>query len=148
MRIFWAFLIIATAAMLWMLPITQAIYDFRTDVQTDTFTSDTGVGQTTDNVTLTQELYSDNLSSIDNILSSISDDSPVVASYNATTRLTDITGLSDNNTRTLTVSYDVDAVVGSDAINDLADKVPWIWLIIFALFPVTALAAMFIRRDR
>lgn len=145
MRIFYAFLVIATAAMLWMLPITDAIYDFRTDLQEDSFASDTAVGQTTENVTLSKVLYDDDTQTID-ILSSISDDVPAYSSYNGTTRLLGISGLSANTTRTLTVTYDVDALAGSDAINNFLDVVPWIWLMCIAVFPMAALAAMFLGR--
>jgi len=133
-----------TAAMLWMLPITSAIYDFRTDVQEDSFLSNTGVGQTTDNVTLSHILYDDDTSTID-ILSSISDDDPAYSSssYNSTAHQIGIEGLSANTTRTLTVSYDVDALGGSDTINALADRVPWIWLLCIISFPMAALFAIF-----
>ena len=147
MRIFYAFLVMVTTAMLWMLPITAAIYDFRTDVQEDTFTSDTAVGQTTENVTLSEVLYDNDTQTID-ILSSISGDVPAYASYNGTTRLLGISGLSANTTRSLTVSYDVDALAGSDAINNLLDIVPWIWMLCIIVFPMAALAAIFIGRAR
>jgi len=147
MRIFYAFLVMVTTAMLWMLPITVAVYDFRTDIQEDTFTSDTAVGQTTENVTLTQELYDDDTSTID-ILSSLSDDAPAYASYNGTSRLLGISGLSENTTRTLTVFYDVSALVGNDAINNLLDIVPWIWMLCIIAFPMAAIAAIFIGRAR
>ena len=145
MRIFYAFLVIATATMLWMLPITSAIYDFRTDIQEDSFTSDTAVLQTTDNVTLSHVLYDSDNSTID-ILSSISDDTPVLSSYNSTSRLLGISGLSANTTRTLDVSYDVDALKGSDAVNRLLDVVPYLWLMCIAVFPPAALAAIFLGR--
>ena len=147
MRIFYAFLVILTAAMLWMIPVTSAIYDFRTDVGEDSFTSTTAVGQTTDNVTLSEVLYGNDTSTID-VLSSISDDSPLFASYNSTTRLLGISDLGEDTTRTLTVSYDVDALGGSDAINTLANAVPWIWLLCIVAFPMAAIASMFVGRNR
>ena len=131
--------------MLWMLPITAAIYDFRTDVQEDSFTSDTAVGQTTDNVTLSKVLYDNDTQTID-ILSSISDDVPAYSSYNGTTRLLGISSLSANTTRTLTVSYDVDALSASNAINNFLDAISWIWLLCIAVFPMAALAAIFLGR--
>lgn len=145
MRIFYSFLVIATAAMLWMLPITASIYDFRTDLQEDTFSTDTAVGVTTANVTLSDELYDDDTQTID-ILSSISDDVPAYSSYNGTTRLLGISGLSANTTRVLTVTYDVDALAGSDAINNFLDVVPWVWLMCIAVFAPAALVSMFVGR--
>jgi len=147
MRVFYAFLVIVTAAILWMLPITSAIYDFRTDVQVDSFSSTTGVGQTTENVTLSEELYDDDTQTID-ISSSISNDSPVFGSYNATTRLLGTSGLSANTTRILTVAYDIDALIGNDAVNNLLDQVPLIWILCIAVFPLASLAAIFTGRAR
>ncbi len=145
MRIFYAFLVMVTTVMLWMLPITEGTYDFRTDIQEDTFSSDTVVGQTTENVTLSQILYDNDTQTID-LLSSISDDVPAYASYNTTTRLLGISGLSANTTRVLTVSYDVSALAGNDAIDNLLDIVPWIWMLCIVAFPMAAIAAILMGR--
>ena len=145
MRIFYAFLIIVTAAMLWMLPITDSIYDFRTDLQEDTFASDTAVGVTTANVTLSKVLYDSDNQTID-ILSSLSDDAPAFSSYNVTSRLLGISGLSANTTRVLTVTYDVDALSASNAISNFLDVVPWMWLMCLAVFAPAALVSMFVGR--
>ena len=72
MRIFYSLLVMVACAILWMLPITEAIYDFQTDIQEDTFTSDTAAGVTTDNFTLTHVLYDNDTSSID-FLSSVNE---------------------------------------------------------------------------
>jgi len=145
MRIFFAFLVIETATMIWMLPMTPAIYDFRTDLREDSFTSDTGVGQDSDNVTLSHILYDNDPATID-ILSSISDDTLAYSSYNSTSRLLGIAGLSANTTRTLIVSYDIDALRGADAVNTFADIVPWVWLLCVVAFPMAALAAILMGR--
>jgi len=141
MRIFYAFLIILTATLLWMLPVTAAIYDFRTEVQEDTFSSTTGGAETTDDVVLSHLLYDDDTQTID-ILSSSDNDTPVVSAYIAGTRTLTVAGLLADSTRTLTVSYDIDALVGSDALDVLTDRVPWIWLICIAVFPAAALVSM------
>ncbi len=145
MRIFYSFLVILTATLLWMLPLTAAIYDFRTDVQEDTFASATGGVETTDNVTLSVELYDDDIQTID-ILSSLATDIPAASSYNSTNRVLTVGGLSANTTRSLTISYDVSALVGNDAINTLADRLPWIWMLCIVGFAPASLAAIFTGR--
>lgn len=141
MKIFYSFLVIMVAAILFMLPITTAIYDFRTDLREDTFNNTTGSGETTANVTLLRPVYDDDTETID-LLSSISTDALVYASYNTTTRLLGMSGLSVNSTRVLTVFYDVDALRGSDAINALMNIIPFIWLVSIIAFPMVALFAI------
>lgn len=141
MKIFYSFLIVFTSAILWLLPVTDAIYDYRTDVKEDEFNYSTGVGVTVANVTLTKEVYNDDQSTI-GAISDYSSDTPVVAGYHSATRVVDITGLAGNYTRTLTVSYDYDALSASGAISNFIDKLGWIWLICIIAFPPAALAAM------
>lgn len=145
MRIFYGFLIIVVSAILFMLPLTSLINDFRTDVREDTFTVTTGSGVTTDNQTLTRAIYDDDTDTIE-ITSSISDDTPLYSSYNTTTRLLAYSGLAASSTRVITVSYDVDALDSTDAIATFVDRLPWIWMLIIIAFPIAALAAIFLGR--
>lgn len=142
MRIFYVFLIILVAVILWMLPITSAIYDFRTDLRTDTFSTSTAVGTTTANETLLEALYNDDLGSID-IDSDDATDIPLPNSYNSTSQVLNITGLTENTTRTLEVAYDVDALEGANAVDTLLDLVPYLWILIIAVFPMAAIFAIF-----
>ncbi len=145
MRIYYAFLVILTAAVLFMLPITDAVYNFRTDVREDTFISATAAGDTTANVTLFKPVYLNDTSTID-LLSSLSSDTPTYSSYNITTRLLGVSGLTSNVSRTLTVDYDVDALNASSALNTILDKIPWIWILMILSFPIAALIAIFTGR--
>ena len=146
MRIFYAFLIVMVSAILFMLPLTEGVYDFRTDPRTDTFSVDTGVGVTTANESLLSDLYDCDMSSID-IDSDLATDNPQYYAINCTTRLLDITGLTANTTRTLSITYDFDALQGSTAINNLVDRVPWIWLLVIIAFAPAAIFAIFTGRD-
>lgn len=128
-----------------MLPVSGAVYDFRTDLRTDEFTSPTGVGVTSANVTLGEPLYDDDTQTID-ILSDLSTDTPAFSSYTTATRVVNISGLSANTTRILTVSYDVDALGGSDALNTFVGYVPWMWMLIIIVFPIAGLAAIWTGR--
>jgi len=128
-----------------MLPLTEAIYDFRTDLREDEFTYATGVGVNSANVTLGKPVYDDDIFTID-ILSDLLTDNATYSGYHTTSRLLDISGLSDNATRLLTISYDIDALEGSDAINALLDRVPFIWMLIIIAFGPAALFAIFTGR--
>lgn len=145
MRIFYSFLIVFTVAILFMLPITEGVYDFRTDVKEDEFRYETGGGVTTANLTLLKAVYDDDVSTIDAI-SDNSDDVPVVEGYHSGTRVVDISGLDTSANRTLTISYDIDALNSSGAISGFVDRLGWIWLICVIAFAPAALAAMWIGR--
>lgn len=141
MRIFYAFIIMFVAAVLWMLPVTEGIYDFRTDVRTDINTVTTSIGVTTGNITLFSTLYDNDTSTI-TISSDDSDDSPLYSSYNTTTRRLVFSGLAANTTRTMTVLYDVDALTESEAVGNLLDMVDFLWLLVLVAFPGAAIIAI------
>jgi hypothetical protein len=142
MRIFNTFLILVVVALLWMLPFTEAIYDFRTDVRDDYFYDvTTAVGITTTNVTLLMPVY-DNDSSTITILSDISTDNATVNSYNSTTRVLSITNLAANDTRDLTVSYDVGSLSDNSAFDTFLNQLPWIWMLVLFAFPLISLIAL------
>lgn len=128
-----------------MLPVSRAVYDFRTDLREEDFSVATAVGVTTDNSTLGQPLYDDDIGTVD-FLSDETTDVPIATSYNTTSRQLLVSGLSANSTRTLTIFYDVDALAGGDALNTFVGYVPWVWMLIIIVFPVAALAAIFTGR--
>lgn len=130
-------------SILFMLPVTAGVYDFRTDVKTDTSYQSTGVGVTTANVTLVKAVYDDDQSTI-SIISNDASDTPTVVDYHSTTRLLDIGGLAASSDRTLSISYDIDALTASDAIGTFLDNIGWIWLVCIIGFAPAALAAMFV----
>jgi len=145
MKIFYAFIIMVTAAILFMLPVTEGIYDFITDVREDTFTVTTGVGSTNATVQLFKAIYDDDTNTIE-LSSNDADDIPLYSSYNATNRNLVVTGLSENITRTLTVNYDIDALSNSAAVATLVSKFDLIWLLVVIAFPAAAIAAIVIGR--
>jgi len=103
------------------------------------------VGVTSANETLLDDLYDGDIGSID-IASGDATDTPLANTYNATSRLLNITGLTADTTRTLDVSYDVDALEGSDAVNTLVDRVPFIWMLMIIAFAPASLFAIVTNR--
>jgi hypothetical protein len=142
MKIFNSFLIILAVAILFLLPITQGIEDFRTDLRENEFFYETGGGVTTANVTLLKELYEDDTSEVA-ILSDDSDDIPVLVEYHTATRILDISGLAQSTNRTLTVSYDIDALEPSSGIATFLGVIGTFWLICVIAFAPAAIVAIF-----
>lgn len=145
MRIFYSFLVVMSVAILFMLPITSGIYDFRTDQKEDSVRYETGAGETTANVTLIKALYDDDVSTVD-VLSNDYSDAPIVENYTAAGRVLDISGLESSANRTLTITYDVDALNMTGAVSAFFDKLSWIWMICVICFAPAALAAMWMPR--
>jgi len=145
-KIFAAFLIIVVAAVLFMIPSTEMVYDFRTEQRTDTFLTITAAATTSANETLLQDLYGDDMGSVD-IDSDFATDAPLPNSYNSTSRVLNITGLTANTTRALDITYDVSSLGGYDAIDTLLDRFPYFWLLVIIAFAPAALVAMFINRN-
>lgn len=145
MKIFYAFLVIVSATLLFMLPITGAVYDFRTDLRLDTFEVTTAAGVTSANTTLLKAIYGDDTQTIS--YTSNTTETPSFSSYNATSRQLTTSGLSENTTRSLVVSYDINALNNAAALDNLLDRVPLIWMLMVIAFPIAALAAMFVGRN-
>ena len=147
MRVFYSLLIIVASVILFMLPVTEAVYDFRTDLRTDSFSTTTG-GVGSANVMLFDDLYDCDGVGVGDVEvdSDNATDTPVATSVNCTTRILLIGGLSVNTTRVLDVTYPVDALWDSAALNILMDRVPWIWMLVIISFGPVALVAIFMGR--
>jgi hypothetical protein len=121
------------------------VYNFRTDPRTDTFnTIDTTGGLTSSNVTLHDFIYDNDTSTI-SIESSINE-VPTYTAYNTTSKTLTLATLTENTTRDIEVTYDVDVITDSDAINNMLDRVAWIWMLICIAFPAAGLAAIWTGR--
>ena len=147
MRIFYAFLVIVGSTILFLLPLTDAVYDFRTEPRNDSYNYETA-NLTLDNVTLTQPLFNNDIASI-NITSNITADFPLAVSYNATSNVTwmlFMSGLATNSSRFLVIEYDIDALSSSTAISNILDRLPMIWMLAIIAFAPAALFAIFTGR--
>lgn len=146
MRVVSAFIVLLAVIILFLLPITQAIYDFQTDQRQDTFNLvSTAAGVTTADVTILQALY-DNDTATFEFSSNTSADVPIYSSYNSTNRSLTVAGLAGNTTRTLYVTYDVDALSGQVAIDAIMDRTPYFWYLALLCFIPAALLAIFTNR--
>lgn len=145
MRIFYAALIIVVAVILFILPISEATYDFRTDNREDTFAITTGIGVTTANVTLIKSIYEDDTATLS--FSSNITETPTFSSWNGTNRSLGIAALTANATRSLTVGYDVAVFRSGSAVNSLLDNTPLIWYLMIICLPGAAIISIFWGRN-
>jgi len=145
MRVYKAFIVIMASVILFLLPITGAMYDFQTDRQEDDFSVITAAGVTTDNLTLSETIYDADTTTI-SLISDLSSDVPGWTAYDNTSHSLAISGLTANATRNITVYYDIYALGDNTAINNLTDRMAWFWLLIIIAFAPAALAAIFTNR--
>ena len=138
MRIFHGFLIVFVAVVLFMLPVTRAVYNYRTDVREDSFNYETGGAETTANVSLHTPIYDDDTNTV-TILSDLATDIPLFAAYNTTTRVLDMTGMTVASNRTIRVSYDINALADHDALDVLIGWIPFIWIILICVMPMAGI---------
>jgi len=142
LKIFSSFLVVLTAVLLFFLPFSEAVYDFRTDVKTDSLYSATDPGEATDNLTLTHEIYDDDSSTL-SLLSSNSADIPVLSAYSPDSHSILVSGLSENSTRTLAVSYDIYALTGWSGIDTFVSRLGLFWILIIFSFVVCGFVVLF-----
>lgn len=120
------FLIVLVAASLFLIPFPGMIYDFRTDYRDDEFTVDTAVGETTGAVVLIREVYDSDINTI-SITSTDNTDSMTISSYNSTSKILSLSGMTANASRTLNVNYQIDALENAPAFSTFIDITPFIW---------------------
>jgi hypothetical protein len=128
-----------------LLPITALIYTFQTDVTNNQFYVTTSPGITDTTVTLSDSVYDDDTSTIV-VISDLNSDIPTLVSYNTTSRATVFNSLTDNASRTLTITYDTDAL-NSGAWDSVLTIFPKIWMILILCFPVVGLVAILIGKN-
>ena len=129
-----------SAVILFLLPITTLVYDFRTDLETDTFSVTTAIGETT----LLVAIYGNDTDTI-SYTSNVTE-TPSVSAYDTATRQLTTASLTANVTRSLVVSYNIDAI-NNDSVATLLDNTSAIWLLMVITLPVAAIASIFLGKD-
>lgn len=125
--------------MLILLPVNQGVYNFKNTQRTDTFTVTTAT--TTNTSVQLFKAITDNDTSTINLASNDADDTPLFYSYNGTTRSLTVIGLAQNTTRSLDVAYDTPVVTNAAMVGFL-NVIPWIWVLIWVMFPIMAMVVM------
>ena len=139
-KIYTGFLIVVITALLFLLPVSDAVIDFSADADVSAQSVATA-SVTTAEITLPSAIYNNNHRLV-TVTSSNASDTPAVTAYNTTTQNITLTGLVENTTRTLTADYYVFALEGGTAIEKFTGYIPLFWILVCIAFPVVALAAM------
>lgn len=125
------------------------ITNARTDERTDAFGAVvTGGGVTTTDVTLVADLYGDDILNVVEITSDLGTDVPLVNAYNPATNALTVHGLTASQTRTLSVVYKYDALIGDSATAGMfMGFVPLFVVIAVVFIIVGAMVAAFVHRS-
>ena len=127
--------------------VIPAINDFRSEEYTESHgVVTTGVGGTTANLTLTQDLFLDENSEVESVTSNVTNDVPLVSTYTSATDRLLITGLVASTARTLTVVYNIPSLDNYYAV-DIATRVIPLLLVLGVFGLVAAAVYAGTRRD-
>lgn len=125
--------------------ITDAVESFRTNVETEYFSVNTGVGTTTGTIGLDYALWNNSVTSISRVSSNTTLDSPIAANYTAASKAVGISGLAANTTRTITVDYQTAGLADYSGADTGSTAIPGIVVGFFILIPVALLLYILIR---
>jgi methionine synthase I (cobalamin-dependent) len=137
--------IIGIAIVLTMFPIiTDSVSTVQTDQNVESYAAvATGIGETSADVVLSEDLYNGRSASVVSITSDNIGDTPVAGTYTALTNTLAVNGLKANDTRTLVVTYKIDALGDYTGLGAMAGLTPLlIWVAIIAVL-IGSIAAVF-----
>lgn len=105
-----ALLIISAILIIGFLPFAVAsIEEFRSVDYSEPHIVDTGIGETDADVVLSQDLFNDATANV-SLSSDNGDDAPIPSAYTAATHTLNISGLADDDSRTMTITYKIGAL--------------------------------------
>jgi len=90
-------------------PILDGIDGWRTDDTTQAFAVTTAAGVTTANVTLSGDLYQDDVAEVVTVTSNVTGETPVATTYTAASNVLLLSALNAGTTHTITVNYAADS---------------------------------------
>jgi microcystin-dependent protein len=147
MKIVATFLMIVLVGLLFMLPISTAVYDYRTDIQEEDHTVTTAALTTSANVSLHLPIYQANLSTL-SFSSTVATDNAVPGTfYDSTSHVVTVNGLAASTTRDLTAFYDVNALSSVGALDTFLNMVPWLWYLMLVAVLGVAIFAIWRRGE-
>jgi len=101
--------IFALVSFIFMPWVTDSFHETIVESQTDTGNLTTAIGETSGDFVLTMPLYMERLGSVLELDSSLGTDSPSSAAYDEDTQALEVSGLTADGSRILTVEYEYDA---------------------------------------
>jgi hypothetical protein len=147
MKIVATFLMIVLIGLLFMLPISTAVYDYRTDIQEEDHTVATAALATSANVSLHLPIYLANLSTLTFSSTLATDNATPGYYYDSTSHVVQVNGLTALSSRTLTAFYDVNALTSVGALDTFLNMVPWLWYLMLVAVLGVSIYAIWRRGD-
>lgn len=126
--------------------ITKGVVSYRTEVLTQSYSVTTGVSETTASVALSHTLWQNSVAYVTNLSSNSTDDSLLSDNYTAASKALNLTGLADNTTRLLSVSYRAGGLDEYPGADEVSTKIPGIVVGLFILIPLAFIVAIFVRK--
>lgn len=102
--------------------------DIQYEDTTQTAYSSTGVGETTDDVVLTDPLFEGDTANVSDITSDNAGDTPAASSYTDSTDTLTVSGLAASGTRNLTIDFEADSLSGYTGMSDFVKLTPFVIL--------------------
>ena len=114
-----------------------SINDAQVEEYTQTFAGvATGAAVYSANVTLSEDLYNDNVISVTDSSSNITSDSPSAATYNSVSGVLLVEGLDASQMRTLSITYEIASTLLASGMGIFFTMSIWFWL--FAIIGMIA----------
>ena len=127
--------------------VIPAVNDFRSEEYTESHgVVVTGVGDTSANLTLTQDLFLKDNAQVESVTSNVTADVPLISTYTSASDKLLITGLVASTTRTLAVTYNIASLDNFYGV-DLATRVIPMFLVLGVIGLVAAAVYSGTRRD-
>lgn len=121
-----------------------AIDDTITQSATESFAGvSTGAGTYTANITLGRSIYNNDTTSITELASNLTVDTPSASTYNQTSRILNVSGLEQSLTRTLTLVFLIDTTTLPDGAIVFITLLRWFWVFIIVGMAAGAIYAFF-----
>jgi hypothetical protein len=124
---------------------TDGIKDFRTDYTTDNFILSTNATATNGTVHLTQPLW-EGLTSEAIVSSNLTDDTPVIDSYVIASNNIELTGLSSNATRLVTIEYRTFSLSEYPGADTGVKYIPMAFIMATVFLPLLAIVMILLGR--
>ena len=125
--------------------VMDSLDDFRSDEVSQSYNVTTASGITSANVVLAEPLWDNSVVNA-TPSSNYSGDSPVASSYTQASRTVQVTGLSGNYTRTLTMTYTTQDLEDYPGVEEAFIHVPFAYMLVLIIVPLLVIVAVVVSR--
>lgn len=124
--------------------IFDAIDNSITQEQSQNFSGvTTGAGEYTTNVTIGRAIWNNDTTSVEEITSNSTADSPTAYAYNSASRVLTVSGLAESEERTLAVSFLIESTTLEPGVGTFLTITRWFWVLGIICFLGVSVYAFF-----